>query len=69
MSPDPETGDYIVPWDELPPALRQRIGAPLPLGHAIWACRCRVRGGWFKPDRVVTEYWWIDDRGKVVDVF
>jgi len=53
-----------VPWDELPIGIRNRIGPALPDGHAVWAClRQNGRGG------AHTEWWWIDDRGDLVEAF
>lgn len=56
--------DRLVAWDEIPPAIRARIGPALPAGDAVWACRCKDgRGG------VHTEWWWIDAGGQLVEAF
>lgn len=51
--------DRIVPWAELPAAVRAAIGTALPVGHAVWACtRLGTAGG-------VAEWWWVDEMGEI----
>lgn len=56
--------DRVVPWDELPPEVRDRIGPSLPSGHAVWACpRKDGRGG------VHIEWWWHNGEGELIEAF
>jgi len=63
-NPDPE--DHMVPWDELPIAIRNRIGPALPDGHAVWAClrqngrRCAHRVVVDRRSRRLVEAFWIE---------
>ena len=56
--------DVIAAWDDIPPAVRARIGAALPPGHTVWRCPSRGRRG-----GVVIEWWWHDERGELIDAF
>ena len=59
-----EPDDHAVAWDQLPQPIRDAIGGALPSGHSVWRCpRHDGRGG------VVIEWWWLDERGELVEAF
>jgi hypothetical protein len=53
------TPERIVPWEQLPAAVRDAIGPALPAGHAVWACS-RLGVG-----RDVAQWWWVDELGEI----
>ncbi|MDO5653026.1 MAG: hypothetical protein Q4G39_02875 [Brachymonas sp.] len=64
-----DTEERQLSWEEVPRAIRVRIGTALPSGHTIWACLSRKSGGFLKPDTVHTEYYWKNEYGELVDAF
>ncbi len=64
--------DTLLTWEQTPQQVRAAVieaAGGLPRGHTIWRCPRRKRGGWFKPDTVVIEYWWEDEDGNLIDAF
>ena len=64
--------DVLLTWEQTPPEVRAAIveaAGGLPEGHSIWRCPRRSKGGRFKPDRVVIEYWWQDETGELLAAY